>query len=175
MLTEFPQASSGSSSAVFVSSSSSAGFSSSKPNCFCLFVCFFVLFVCLIVCTLYSSIGRDVFNTAGKWFRHLPDPNHAQEVQELSEPELHGEAGLQGDEETVSHFCRAKEKRKHQGTVTVVLGCGNDRSSLQQGFDQLQSLVVSASAYPSGKVSKAVILEKSKPFPINAHPPWVDE
>ena len=33
---------------------------------------------------------------------------------------------------------------------------------LQHGFDHLQSLVVNLSAYPSGKVSKAVILEKSE-------------
>lgn len=33
---------------------------------------------------------------------------------------------------------------------------------LQQGFDQLQMFVINASAYPGGKVSKAVILEKSK-------------
>ena len=39
---------------------------------------------------------------------------------------------------------------------------------LQQGFDQLQSLVINLSSYPSGKVSKAAILEKSEsvyPFP----------
>ena len=30
----------------------------------------------------------------------------------------------------------------------------------QQGFDHLQSLVINLSAYPSGKVSKATILEK---------------
>ena len=33
----------------------------------------------------------------------------------------------------------------------------------QSGFDQLQSLVVNVSAYPSGKVSKTIILEKSEP------------
>ena len=36
--------------------------------------------------------------------------------------------------------------------------------NLQNGFDQLQSLVINPTAYPSGKVSKAVILEKSRCF-----------
>lgn len=35
------------------------------------------------------------------------------------------------------------------------------RGSIKQGFDHLQSLVVNLSAYPSGKVSKAVVLEKT--------------
>ncbi len=40
---------------------------------------------------------------------------------------------------------------------------------LQQGFDHLQSLVINTSAYPSGKVSKAVILEKSMYYLFYAH------
>ncbi len=33
---------------------------------------------------------------------------------------------------------------------------------IQSGFDQLQSLVINPNVFPSGKVSKATILEKSK-------------
>jgi len=36
----------------------------------------------------------------------------------------------------------------------------------QNGFDQLQSLVINPNAYPSGKVSKAAILEKSEGKPL---------
>ena len=36
------------------------------------------------------------------------------------------------------------------------------RGSIKQGFEHLQSLVVNPSSFPSGKVSKAVILEKSE-------------
>ena len=40
--------------------------------------------------------------------------------------------------------------------------CFPSPSLLQHGFEQLQSLVVNLSAYPSGKVSKATVLEKSE-------------
>ena len=36
------------------------------------------------------------------------------------------------------------------------------RGSIKQGFEHLQLLVVNPSSFPSGKVSKAVILEKSE-------------
>ena len=35
------------------------------------------------------------------------------------------------------------------------------RGSIKNGFEQLQSLVINPSQHPSGKVSKAVLLEKS--------------
>jgi len=35
------------------------------------------------------------------------------------------------------------------------------RGNIKHGFDHLQSLVINLSAYPSGKVSKATVLEKS--------------
>ena len=40
--------------------------------------------------------------------------------------------------------------------------CFPSPSLLQHGFEQLQSLVVNLSSYPSGKVSKATVLEKSE-------------
>ena len=36
------------------------------------------------------------------------------------------------------------------------------RGSIKNGFDHLQSLVINPTQYPSGKVSKAVLLEKSE-------------
>ena len=36
------------------------------------------------------------------------------------------------------------------------------RGTIKQGFDQLQTIVVDPSSYPSGKVSKATVLEKSQ-------------
>ena len=36
------------------------------------------------------------------------------------------------------------------------------RGSIKNGFDHLQSLVINPSQFPSGKISKATILEKSK-------------
>ena len=48
------------------------------------------------------------------------------------------------------------------------------RGSIKQGFEQLQSLVVNPSLFPSGKVSKAIILEKCKwvppPFSLSSSP-----
>ena len=35
------------------------------------------------------------------------------------------------------------------------------RGSIKNGFEQLQSLVINPTQHPSGKVSKAVLLEKS--------------
>ena len=36
------------------------------------------------------------------------------------------------------------------------------RGTIKQGFDHLQSLVIDPASYPSGKVSKAAVLEKSQ-------------
>jgi MAX-like protein X len=43
------------------------------------------------------------------------------------------------------------------------------RGTIKQGFDQLQSLVIDPSSYPSGKVSKAAVLEKTVEFIEHAH------
>jgi MAX-like protein X len=43
------------------------------------------------------------------------------------------------------------------------------RGTIKQGFEQLQSLVVDPSSYPSGKVSKATVLEKTVEFIERAH------
>ena len=36
------------------------------------------------------------------------------------------------------------------------------RGNIKQGFDHLQQLVINPSQFPSGKVSKATVLEKSE-------------
>jgi hypothetical protein len=43
------------------------------------------------------------------------------------------------------------------------------RGTIKQGFDQLQTIVVDPSSYPSGKVSKATVLEKTVEFIERAH------
>lgn len=43
------------------------------------------------------------------------------------------------------------------------------RGNIKSGFDQLQSLVVNVSAYPSGKVSKTIILEKTLEYIRHVH------
>ncbi|CAI7995958.1 Carbohydrate-responsive element-binding protein, partial [Geodia barretti] len=130
----------------------------------------------LVAAAVQASGGSNTRASNSASLASTPEPAPFPGDTELLSPESRSGTGA---ETTPSISFKIKSSRglsseqkevfkeiKRQSHITAEQ---RRRGTIKQGFDQLQTIVVDPSSYPSGKVSKATVLEKTVEFIERAH------